>query len=261
MNAATPAAPLRRILVRFVPPLVLMAVALGVLATGSNARLFLSVHRALLPLGSAFWSGVTLLGDALVAPLLLLPFLRRKPSLLWAGTLAAVLATLFTHVLKALVGMPRPAALLDIQVFGPRLLAGSFPSGHTATAFTVLALLLLAGQLPGAGRLLPALLLACLVGLSRIAVGAHWPADVLAGAAGGWLSAVLALALAARWPQGGRGRMMLAQYALLGGLAVVDLFGHDTGYADGILLQRVLGGAALVWMIWTWSRADTRPAR
>jgi len=47
-------------------------------------------------------------------------------------------------------------------------------------------------------RWLP-LLLAIPVALSRSAVGAHWPIDLLAGVLGGWLSALGGIALAARW--------------------------------------------------------------
>ena len=43
------------------------------------------------------------------------------------------------------------------------------------------------------------LLLAFLVGVSRMAVGAHWPFDVLAGACVGWLAGLNGAYIAHRW--------------------------------------------------------------
>jgi len=44
-----------------------------------------------------------------------------------------------------------------------------------------------------------AFLFAVLVGVSRIAVGAHWPFDVLAGACVGWLAGLNGAYIAHRW--------------------------------------------------------------
>jgi membrane-associated phospholipid phosphatase len=57
----------------------------------------------------------------------------------------------------------------------------SFPSGHAAGAMLVL--LLAAMLLGGRGYIGAAVALAVLIGLSRIAMGVHWPSDVV----GGWL--------------------------------------------------------------------------
>lgn len=69
----------------------------------------------------------------------------------------------------------------------------SMPSSHTAAAFLLAAVLT---------RLYPALrplvlALACIVGCARVLVGAHFPSDVVAGAALGWV--VGALAMDHRW--------------------------------------------------------------
>jgi membrane-associated phospholipid phosphatase len=118
--------------------------------------------------------------------------------------------------LKAWANAPRPAALIDGTLFttiGPLLNNASFPSGHTLTAFAAAVALLAAGGCwgipvrarPGAwwakaGGAGLVLLLAGLVGLSRIAVGAHWPVDVLAGAACGALAGRSGAWLAHRYP-------------------------------------------------------------
>jgi len=44
-----------------------------------------------------------------------------------------------------------------------------------------------------------AFLVAVLVGVSRMAVGAHWPFDVLAGACVGWLAGLNGAYIAQRW--------------------------------------------------------------
>ncbi|HWJ31491.1 MAG TPA: phosphatase PAP2 family protein [Gaiellaceae bacterium] len=63
----------------------------------------------------------------------------------------------------------------------------SFPSGHAMTAFA--GATMLAAYLPR--RRVPLLVLACLIALSRLYNGVHYPTDVVAGAAIGVAIALL----------------------------------------------------------------------
>jgi len=224
--------------------------AMIVFLTDTNILIFQMIREALSPLDEPFWTGITLLGDALVGPLFLIPFLKERPRLIWEGTLAAVIATLFTHIIKPLAHVSRPPAILDLAVMGPRFLQGSFPSGHTTTAFTVLGLLVMVGVIRGFGPVFLAFLLATLFGISRIVAGVHWPEDVLIGMAGGWLSAMSAIYLAQRWPRPGQGWAKRLQIGLLVLIALFDLLSHDTGYGAGIALQRLMAFLGLVWLAW-----------
>ena len=67
----------------------------------------------------------------------------------------------------------------------------SFPSGHTTHAFLMVTLL--AGFFPV--LLLPALVWALLVGISRVYLGVHYLSDVLAGALLGTFCGILGLAI------------------------------------------------------------------
>jgi membrane-associated phospholipid phosphatase len=224
--------------------------ALTVWYSDSNVFILKMVQANLSGLGEPFWTGITLLGDALVGPLFLIPFLKRRPHLVWEGTLAALVATIMTHMIKPLTDVPRPPATLDLAVMGPRLMHGSFPSGHTTTAFTVLGLLVVLGLIRGLGPIVMASSLAVIIGLSRIVAGVHWPADMLMGIAAGWGSALIAIFLAQRWPKGGQGWPLRLQWGLLIGIALFDLLGHDTGYGSGVMLQRVVALIALLWLAW-----------
>jgi membrane-associated phospholipid phosphatase len=101
---------------------------------------------------------------------------RLAVGLLGGGVLAYLLAKL----VKDFVERPRPTGLVDVTVRGPAVLDNGFVSGH-ATVATVIVVLLLPYVSRRAGRVL--LVLAGLVAIARVYVGAHLPLDVVGGAA------------------------------------------------------------------------------
>ncbi|MBQ8184777.1 MAG: phosphatase PAP2 family protein [Lachnospiraceae bacterium] len=131
------------------------------------------------------WKFITHLGDDgliwIALGVVLLFFKKTRP----AGF--AVLAALLIHelvnntILKNLVARPRPFLVCEELVpLISKPSSYSFPSGHTSSSFAA-AMALYLGTSKKAG--IPALVLAALIGLSRIYVGVHYPTDVLAGAA------------------------------------------------------------------------------
>ncbi len=87
-------------------------------------------------------------------------------------------------LLKAWVGRERPCVALPIEAITGKLTSGSFPSAHAAN---MSALAGVATALWGVRALLYLGWLPLMVGLSRVYVGVHYPSDVLAGWALGWL--------------------------------------------------------------------------
>lgn len=200
------------------------------------------------------WESLTVIGDERVLLALALPFCWRQPRLFWGLIVAALVAGLIARGFKEALALPRPAGVLaeeDLTVIGHRLRKSAFPSGHTASAFAFAGiLLLLYGRRIGA----LALALAALVGVSRVAVGAHWPLDVLAGAAIGLAGASCVPLLLRRWAWAGCGMRPrpLAWLVGVAALAVLTLPFEDQGYPDSWLLRGVvcawgLGGLALSW--------------
>lgn len=102
------------------------------------------------------------------------------------GTTAIILGSLLgEEILKNLVARPRPFQSLDHV----RLLVGmphgySFPSGHTTISFAAATAIF--GKHKRLG--VAALVLAALIGFSRVYVGVHYPFDVLGGVLVGILS-------------------------------------------------------------------------
>ncbi|MFP4296156.1 MAG: phosphatase PAP2 family protein [Halothiobacillaceae bacterium] len=202
------------------------------------------------PLGQwvpGFWSGLSALGDTLLALALLLPLVLWRPAL--AGLLAwsALIATAVTHTLKPMLDVPRPAGILppdELTVLGHTLTSQAFPSGHTVTAFALAGLLVVGLGLRGwqAGVVLVA---AGLIGLSRITVGAHWPTDVLAGALIGWVSVLAAALLLWRWPALAGGRWVFGGALLVLAGCVVTVPFFDTGYPQGLWMN----GLVVAWAI------------
>lgn len=127
------------------------------------------------PMAALSW----LFGRGLALPIGLLlvgVYLRARP-LLWRVVAALVATSVLVPVAKRFINRPRPAAVLDdVRVVGDQLMAHSFPSGHTAGAFVLAWLVFFLDRRLGVA----ALAFACVAGLSRVYVGAHWPSDVAA---------------------------------------------------------------------------------
>ena len=99
-------------------------------------------------------------------------------------TLSLLIVWPLVELIKGLVAFPRPARLLqDVHLLSLQVGYDSFPSLHTAIAFTVATFVFYYSKKTG----ILLFLLAGLVGLSRVFVGAHFPLDVLVGALIGFL--------------------------------------------------------------------------
>jgi membrane-associated phospholipid phosphatase len=232
----------------FGPPALALILLIAVEVTGLDRPLFSFFNNLSSFTGPAFWAHATILGDGLVCAVLLLFWVRRSPERIWGGLLGAIFMVLILRFFKGMLSLPRPLGVLPegaVEIIGPALRRGSFPSGHTATA----ALLAGVWALTASRRLVPWLALgfATLVGMSRMAVGVHWPTDVLAGLALGWTAAWLGLRWAPKVPWGARGtgKRILTGALLIS--ALVMLIPYDTGYPGVLLFQRSLAAVCLAW--------------
>jgi undecaprenyl-diphosphatase len=126
----------------------------------------------------------------------------RRPWFFAAVVVADVVADVISLILRQVIDRPRPFLVHPL----PRPLVhppstGSFPSGHSATAFACATVIAWAEP-----RLaVPIFVLAALVAWSRVYVGVHYPLDVIGGAALGIAvgAAVVYLARRGRFDAGG----------------------------------------------------------
>lgn len=127
---------------------------------------------------------VTTLGNAgmiwiVLSVGLLIPKKTRRVGVLALVSLSFS-ALIDNVILKNVVARTRPYEVIE----GLTSLVGvqkdySFPSGHTGSAFAA-AVVMFLGLPKKYG--IPILVFACLMGLSRLYVGVHYPSDVLGGA-------------------------------------------------------------------------------
>ena len=218
-------------------PLLALGGMIALYFFGDNAALFLLMNRAMAPAGDLFWSHVTILGDSVIAIMIILPFMHRRPELVWQFVLAVLFAGLWVYLLKD-PDVLRPPAVLEtgsFHIIGPALRHVSFPSGHTTTAFLLAGLFCMRQTSSWIKTLV--LLLAVLAGLSRIACGVHWPLDVLGGAFFGWLAAAAGIWLGKRWSVGlniWAQRVFAVLFTLV---AIWSLLYYDNAYPGTGLLQ------------------------
>lgn len=127
--------------------------------------------------------GVTQLGAGWVSFLAAVIFF-------WAGNyplgyeliLGTITLWLLVEAMKAIIRRKRPyIKLIQTRIVGARPRGRSFPSGHTTQSFFTTTLLVQHFHPPTWAAVL-LYILALLVGVTRMYVGAHYPRDVMAGA-------------------------------------------------------------------------------
>lgn len=174
-----------------------------------NTSLFNLIHNLTYKWWLLDWLGIFLakyLGYVLILIALLLLIKeknwRQRIYFFSLMTLSVILARgIITEIIRFFYSYPRPFQTLSIQPLIAHSPDNSFPSGHTA-AFFALALVIFyfcrqkkqsEDQTSFNNLRLGwwVLIMATLIGISRIFVGIHWPLDILAGALIGLTSAFL----------------------------------------------------------------------
>ena len=150
---------------------------------------------------------ITQLGDVMI----FLPFISILiiycPKF-WQSLLTSlILSAIFSNFLKKMFAVPRPAAIFDNSSFviiGEKLSGyTSLPSGHSIATFTILTLFILAFTPKNTSFKIYWRLFILVFGLiivsSRIAVGAHYPLDVIIGCCIGSISSIFGVLLTRKY--------------------------------------------------------------
>ena len=183
-----------------------MLLGLLLLISGISRWWLVEVHataKAAPILPEHFWAALTLLGFGWPLLIVGLSVGWARPHRCAILLRAAVACAVFSPLLKFLFRFGRPGRELGadalVWIGDPVIYSGSMPSGHAMAAFAVgwamAAPCQRHGLEPGRDAGFPVtlgavLLVAAGVAWSRVAVGAHWPADVFVGAGLGiWIAA------------------------------------------------------------------------
>ncbi|WP_286746336.1 phosphatase PAP2 family protein [Roseivirga sp. UBA1976] len=174
------------------------------LVSTSHGDLVLWLNDRHSPLADSFFKYWTYVGDGFLLGLVALYFLFTHYHRFYTFLIAIVFQTLFVHVFKQWLyaGEPRPKLFFQDELDRLNFVEGvtvrsydAFPSGHTASAFTLAFFLMLVVR---SNALRIALFIsAILVGISRMYILQHFARDVYFGSIFGILSVVIAYAIMA----------------------------------------------------------------
>jgi membrane-associated phospholipid phosphatase len=195
---------------------------------------------------------VTMLGEGLWEMALVAPLLLLAPRVNAAMLYAAPFSLIVTHVPKLLLRLPRPGSIPaghGAHLINAPVAMNTFPSGHAVIAGLVAAAVILGcdSVRQRVWMTLLVLVLSALIACSRIAVGAHWPLDVLAGSAMGVAVGCLGIRLATRFYR--HSRPARVTVAVIYGLGAVALAFSPAHHGSEALLRDILvaiGGLSAV---------------
>ena len=191
---------------------------LALMAAMPNAELFRVINHTTSQAPDDIWVIFNFLGNGWSLFAIVSPVLVFAPRVMLSGLCAGAIAGLLSRSLKMIFELPRPAGLLDpasFHIVGKQLTAMAMPSGHALTAFAIATAFFFSIKPGRRGAFAWLFALAAAAGLARVAVGAHWPSDVMAGCAIGLFSGVAGAWIAAHAPE----KLLLAQSWLMRVLA------------------------------------------
>ncbi len=200
---------------------------------------YLFEWRELLPPLTLLFRGATFLGDdAFYAGFLsILLWCVHKP-LAYGGALMLLVSGVFNNILKDLFALPRPV------IGSVTLPAGyAFPSGHALTTTVLWGYL--AHHLGDRKTWITSGLIIILVGISRMALGYHYPRDVIGGILLGVLFLLIAFWMVRQLPVPKVGGNPLIIPFVIGTILPIGLFflipGRDIPMIAGFLLGAAWG--------------------
>ncbi|MBW1654623.1 phosphatase PAP2 family protein [Flavobacterium quisquiliarum] len=150
---------------------------------------------------------LTQFGDALIFLSFLSILILYAPKIwecLFSGLLISLL---FSCSLKNIFAVPRPAVTFNndsFYIIGKAVCGhNSLPSGHSITIFTVLTVLLFAFMPKKIKFKIPwissILIIGLILAFTRVAVGAHYPIDVIVGSIIGYISGLLGIFISRKY--------------------------------------------------------------
>lgn len=210
-----------------------------------NHSLFTDINYTSQYLPSTLLALITVMGDSLMIVAFLTLFALKERMVIVIAVLTSIIGGVFIRVAKTYFDIDRPPLTLGVEqvnIVGPTLTLTSFPSGHTFSALAGAAVI--AYFVESDIKRFLILLLAFVIGLSRILVGAHWPLDVLVGGLCGMLVSCFAILCVKNYPLLHSKPVFIVSCVILL-LANASLFLHDTGYANTLLFTRCISFASV----------------
>jgi len=205
---------------------------------------FIESYRSASVIPLSAWEAISTFGDERVLFALLLPFSLRYRKVVWPIILAALIGWLLAYGLKHLLHTPRPGQFFSVD---PLLTQSehmghfSTPSNHAVMVFAFVGVWI---TVLSRRWVVPLLLFASTVAFSRVAIGAHWPVDVIAGALLGCIAAYLGICLSQVWRWGETQRNHLIIVTLIG-ISAMTLPFIDTSFPQSFWLRIVISVVAL----------------
>ncbi len=168
-----------------IPFLVLLLIGFILMILNSKAELFLWINTHHNGFFDEFFKLITLFGDGIMTVIVVLSLLFFKFRYAVLAALAFAYSSLLVQILKHIFKAPRPVKYFE-NIMPIRTIEGypihewnSFPSGHTASAFTLA--VVLSYLLPHGKRHWIIIPLAALTAFSRVYLAQHFMEDIIAG--------------------------------------------------------------------------------